>query len=225
MTTILVVDDDHSLSRALSKGLGAHGYGVVTALTAHEAISLAAKTYPHLLMVDLGLPQFSGLEVITAVRGWSSAPIIVTSTRLQEDQKVSALEAGADDYLMKPFGINELLARIRAALRRRAALGEEAVVDTGDLSIDLGSRHVRRRGETIHLSPKEWAILAELTRLRGDVVGEQELLEHLWGPGYHDESAYLKTVVECLREKLEDDPGAPSRLVFEPGVGYRFDVD
>ncbi|HEV3268178.1 MAG TPA: response regulator [Acidimicrobiales bacterium] len=225
MTTILVVDDDHSLSRALSKGLGAHGYGVVTAMTAHEAISLAAKTYPHLIMVDLGLPQFTGIEVISAVRGWSSSPIIVTSTRAQETQKTAALQAGADDFLMKPFGINELLARIRAGLRRGAPLGEEAVVTAGDLSIDFGSRHVLCRGEAVDLSPKEWAILAELTRLHGDVVSEQELLDRLWGPGYHGESAHLKTVVEGLREKLGVEPEAPSRLVYEAGVGYRFDVD
>ena len=225
MTTILVVDDDHSLCRALSKGLGAHGYDVVTAMTGHEAISLAAKTYPHLLMVDLGLPQFSGVEVITAVRGWSSAPILVTSTRPHEAQKVTALEAGADDYLMKPFGINELLARIRAALRRGASAGEEGVVEAGELSVDLGSRHVRRRGEVIHLSPKEWATLAELARRRGHVVSERELLQQLWGPGYQSESAYLRHVVDGLRDKLEDDPSAPSRLVAAADGGYGFDVD
>jgi two-component system KDP operon response regulator KdpE len=225
VTTILVVDDDHSLCRALAKGLGTHGYGVVTATTGHEAISLAAKTYPHLLIVDLGLPQFSGVEVITAVRGWSSAPIIVTSTRPHEAQKVTALEAGADDYLMKPFGINELLARIGGALRRGAPAGEVGVVEAGELSIDLGSRNVRRGGEVVHLSPKEWATLAELLRRRGSVVGEQELLEQLWGPGYQNESAYLTTVVDSLRKKLGDDSSAPSRLVAEPGVGYRLDVD
>jgi two-component system KDP operon response regulator KdpE len=220
----LVVDDDHSLCRALFKGLGAHGYDVVTAMTGHEAISLAAKTYPHLLLVDLGLPQSSGIEVVTAVRGWSSAPVIVVSTRPQEALKVAALEAGADDYLMKPFGINELLARIRTALRRSALAGKEGVVVIGELSIDLGSRKVQRRGELVHLTPKEWATLAVLVRHHGDVVSEQGLLEQLWGPGYQAESAYLRTVVDGLREKLEDDPSAPSRLVDEPDVGYRFDV-
>ena len=224
MTTILVVDDDHSLCRALFKGLGAHGYGVVTAMTGHEAISLAAKTYPHLLIVDLGLPQSSGVEVVTAVRGWSSAPVIVVSTRPQEVMKVAALEAGADDYLMKPFGINELLARIRTALRRSALTGEEGVVAIGELSIDLGSRKVQRRGEPVHLTPKEWATLAVLVRHHGDVVSEQELLAQLWGPGYQAESAYLRSVVDGLREKLENDPSAPSRLVDEPDHGYRFDV-
>jgi two-component system KDP operon response regulator KdpE len=224
VTTILVVDDDHSLCRALSKGLGAHGYDVVTAMTGHEAISLAAKTYPHLLLVDLGMPQFSGVEVVTAVRGWSSAPIIVVSTRPQEAQKVAALAAGADDYLMKPFGINELLARISAALRRGAAAGEEGVVVAGELSIDLGSRRVHRRGDLVHLTPKEWAMLAALVRRQGNVVSERELLEQMWGPGYQEESEYLSTVVDGLREKLEDDPSTPGRLVKEPGVGYRFDV-
>jgi two-component system KDP operon response regulator KdpE len=224
VTTILVVDDDHSLCRALFKGLGAHGYDVVTAMTGHEAISLAAKTYPHLLLVDLGLPQSSGVEVVTAVRGWSSAPVIVVSTRPQEALKVAALEAGADDYLMKPFGINELLARIRTALRRSALAGKEGVVVIGELSIDLGSRKVQRRGELVHLTPKEWATLAVLVRHHGDVVSEHELLEQLWGPGYQAESAYLRTVVDGLREKLEDDPSTPSRLVDEPDAGYRFDV-
>ncbi|MHB8378489.1 MAG: response regulator [Acidimicrobiales bacterium] len=225
VTTILVVDDDHSLCRALAKGLGAHGYDVVTAMTGHEAISLAAKTYPQLLIVDLGLPQFSGVEVITAVRGWSSAPILVTSTRPQEAQKETALGAGADDYLMKPFGINELLSRLRSALRRGAHAGEVGLVEVGDLSIDLGSRHVRRRGQVIHLSTKEWATLAELVRRRGSVVVEQDLLEQLWGPGYQSESEYLRSVVDGLREKLEDDASAPSRFIVEPGVGYRFDVE
>ena len=140
MTTILVVDDDHSLCRALFKGLGAHGYDVVTAMTGHEAITLAAKTYPDLLLVDLGLPQLSSIEVITAVRGWSSAPIIVLSARPGEVERGAALNAGADDFLAKPFGINELLARIGAALRRSASTGEESVIVAGDLSIDLGSR-------------------------------------------------------------------------------------
>ncbi|HVA52020.1 MAG TPA: response regulator [Acidimicrobiales bacterium] len=224
MTTILVVDDDHSLCRALAKGLGAHGYDVVTALTGHEAISLAAKTYPHLLMVDLGLPQFSGVEVVTAVRGWSSAPIIVVSTRPQEAAKGAALVAGADDYLMKPFGINELLSRIRGALRRVAAVSEESGIVAGGLSIDLGSRTVQRHGETLHLSPKEWATLAALVIHRGSVVSEQELLKQLWGPGYQGESAYLNTVIDGLREIIEDDPSAPRHLMTESGVGHRFDV-
>lgn len=218
----MVVDDDHALCRALSKGLGAHGYDVVTAMTGHDAITLAAKTYPHLLLVDLGMPQFSGVEVITAVRGWSSAPIVVVSTRPQEAIKVAALEAGADDYLMKPFGINELLTRIRGALRRGAPVGEERDVVAGDLSIDLGSRQVRRHGELVHLTPKEWATLVVLVRHQASVVSEQELLEQLWGPGYQEESKYLSTVVDALREKLEDDPSSPPRVVTEPGVGYRF---
>ncbi len=137
---------------------------------------------------------------------------------------MAALAAGADDYLMKPFGINELLARISAALRRGAAAGEEGVVVAGELSIDLGSRRVHRRGDLVHLTPKEWAMLAALVRRQGNVVSERELLEQMWGPGYQEESEYLSTVVDGLREKLEDDPSTPGRLVKEPGVGYRFDV-
>lgn len=224
MATILVVEDDHSLCRALSKGLGAHGYDVVTAMTGHEAIALAAKTYPHLLLVDLGLPQFSGVEVVTAVRGWSSAPVIVVSTRPQEGLKVAALKAGADDYLMKPFGINELLARIGGALRRTIAMGGEGVVLAGDLSIDLGSRKVLRGGELVHLTPKQWSTLAALVRRQGVVMSERELLDQLWGPGYQEQAEYLRTIVDGLRETLEDDPLAPRHFVTEPGVGYRFDV-
>lgn len=223
MTTILVVDDDHSLRQALSKGLGAHGYDVVTATSGHEAISLAAKTYPHLLLVDLGLPQDSGVDVVTAVRGWSGAPIIVVSTRLQVAAKASALDAGADDYLMKPFGINELLARIRAALRRSAPSDEESVVVAGELSIDLGTRDVRRRGQVVHLRPKAFATLALLVRRRGNLVSEPELLEQLWGPGYQEEREYLSTIVLGLRGQLEDDASAPHHLTGGPGLGYRFE--
>ena len=223
MTTILVVDDDHSLCRALFKGLGAHGYDVVTAMTGHEAITLAAKTYPDLLLVDLGLPQLSSIEVITAVRGWSSAPIIVLSARPGEVEKGAALNAGADDFLAKPFGINELLARIGAALRRSASTGEESVIVAGDLSIDLGSRRVERRGEQVRLTPQEWATLAVLVRNQGMLVTQQTLLEQVWGPGYQEKSDHLRDLVSALSRKLEGHPSAPRHLVTEPGVGYRFE--
>jgi two-component system KDP operon response regulator KdpE len=224
VTTILVVVDDHPLCRALAKGLGTHGFDVVTAMTGHEAIALASKTYPHLLIVDLGLPQLSGVEVVAAVRGWSGAPIIVISTRLQATLKEAALAAGADDFLMQPFGINELLVRITAALRRNAPSHEVDVVVTGELSIDLGSRLVKRHGETVRLTPKEWAILAALVRRRSDVVSERELLEQLWGPGYQKESAFLKIVVNGLRVKLEDDPAAPRHVMAQSGDGFRFNA-
>lgn len=224
MTTILVVDDDHSLCRALSKGLSAHGYDVVTAMTGHDAIALAVKAYPDLLLVDLGLPQLSSIEVIVAMQAWSNAPIIVLSARPQEEVMVAALDAGSDDFLAKPFGINELLARIRAALERGAATEEEGVVTAGKLSIDLGSRLVQRNGDPVHLTPKEWATLAVLIHHRGILVSSETLLEEVWGPGYQGEFEYLRSLVSVLSQKLEDDPSTPRHLIIEPGEGYGFRV-
>lgn len=223
MTTILLVDDDKSLVRALSIGLGAHGYQVEVATNGVEAVTAAAKVLPDLVLVDLGLPQMSGIEVITAIRAWSDVAVIVLSARTQEAVKVAALDAGADDYLTKPFGINELLARIRAALRRRTAAPEESVIVAGDLTIDLSARRVERNDELVHLTPKEWGALAVLVRNQGRLVTQQMLLEQVWGPGYAQESEYLRTLFARLRRKLEDDPASPRHLITEPGVGYRFE--
>jgi two-component system, OmpR family, KDP operon response regulator KdpE len=224
MTTILLVDDDKSLLRALAIGLGAHGYTIEAATNGIDAITAVTKVMPDLLLVDLGLPKLSGIEVITAVRAWSNVPIIVLSARPQEAVKVAALDAGADDYLTKPFGINELLARIRAALRRHIPIGEESVVVAGDLRIDLAAHRVDRGAVLVHLTPKEWGALAVLVRNQGRLVTQQMLLEQVWGPGYSDQSEYLRTLFSRLRKKLETDPGAPVHLITEPGVGYRFEV-
>lgn len=224
MTTILLIDDDKSLLRALTIGLGAHGYVVEVATTGVDAITAVTKVLPDLLLVDLGLPELSGIEVITAVRAWSTVPIIVLSARPQEAVKVAALDAGADDYLTKPFGINELLARIRAALRRHTAVGEDSVVIAGDLRIDLSARRVERGDVLVHLTPKEWGALAVLVRNQGRLVTQQMLLEQVWGPGYARESEYLRTLFSRLRKKLEGDPASPVHLITEPGVGYRFET-
>ncbi|NNN00858.1 MAG: response regulator [Acidimicrobiaceae bacterium] len=224
MTTILLVDDDKSLVRALSIGLGAFGYLVEVATNGVEAITSAARVLPDLLLVDLGLPELSGIEVITAIRAWSDVPIIVLSARPQEAVKVAALDAGADDYLTKPFGINELLARIRASLRRSSRADEESVVRAGELTIDLAARLVLRGDVAVHLTPKEWGALAVLVRNRGRLVSQQALLEQVWGPGYSGESEYLRTLFSRLRKKLENDPASPVHLITEPGVGYRFEI-
>jgi two-component system KDP operon response regulator KdpE len=224
MTTILLVDDDKSLLRALTIGLGAHGYVVEVATNGVDAITAVPKVLPDLLLVDLGLPRLSGIEVITAIRAWSNVPIIVLSARPQEAVKVAALDAGADDYLTKPFGINELLARIRAALRRHTPVDEESVVIAGDLRIDLTARRVERGDALVHLTPKEWGALAVLVRNQGRLVTQQMLLEQVWGPGYAEESEYLRTLFSRLRKKLETNPASPVHLITEPGVGYRFEV-
>ncbi len=224
MTTILLVDDDKSLVRALAIGLHAHGYVVELATNGVDAITAVSKVLPDLLLVDLGLPRLSGIEVITAVRAWSTVPIIVLSARPQEAVKVAALDAGADDYLTKPFGINELLARIRAALRRHTPVDEEPVVVAGELRVDLAARRVERDGVLVHLTPKEWGALAVLLRHQGRLVTQQMLLEQVWGPGYAEESEYLRTLFSRLRKKLERDPASPVHLITEPGVGYRFEV-
>ncbi len=223
MSTVLVVDDDHSLVRALTIGLRVHGYTVHAAGDGPSAIAAAAKVHPDVVLVDLGLPGLSGLEVITALRGWSEVAIIVLSARPQEAVKVAALDAGADDYLTKPFGIDELLARVRAVSRRRRPEGEP-VVRAGDLVIDLAQRRVECRGELVHLTPKEWAALAELARHPGRLVTHRVILERVWGEGYGTETEYLRTLFARLRRKLEDDPSAPRHLITEPGVGYRLEI-
>ncbi len=224
MTTILIVDDDKSLLRALTIGLGAHDYTIEVATNGVDAITAVPKVMPDLMLVDLGLPRLSGIELIIAVRAWSTVPINVLSARPQEAVKVAALDAGADDYLTKPFGINELLARIRAALRRHLPSSEESVVIAGELRIDLAAHRVDRDGALVHLTPKEWGALAVLVRNQGRLVTHQMLLKQVWGPGYSDQSEYLRTLFSRLRKKLERDPASPDHIITEPGIGYRFEV-
>ena len=222
MTTILLVDDDRPLLRALSLGIAAHGYEVITAEDGAAAIRAAVEHRPDVVLLDLGLPKMSGVEVITALRGWSSVPIVVLSARHQSATKVAALDAGADDYLTKPFGMDELLARVRAVLRRQRP-DDAVIVHAGDLAINLAEHRVARAGVDVHLTPKEWSVLAVLARHPERLVTQAELLQKVWGPEYGAESDYLRTLFARLRRKLEDDPASPRHLITEPGVGYRLE--
>lgn len=223
---VLVVDDDAGLARALAITLRAHGWDVTTAHTGAEALDAAARAHPDVVLLDLGLPDLSGLDVIAGVRGWSRVPIVVLSARQLGDDKVDALDAGADDYVTKPFAMNELLARLRAAVRRAQppAGPDEPVVEAGDLRLDLARRVVSRAGAEVRLSPTEWALLEVLVRNRGRMVGRRELLQEVWGPSYTTETNYLRVYAAQLRRKLEDDPAHPRHILTHPGAGYRFEV-
>jgi two-component system, OmpR family, KDP operon response regulator KdpE len=222
VTKILVVDDEPQILRALATNLKVRGYDVSTAATGEAAVDQAATSLPDLLIVDLGLPGISGIEVIEAVRAWSSVPIIVLSVRDGERHKVEALDAGADDYVTKPFGIEELLARVRAATRRSAPVPEQPAVATADFVVDLVARQVRTTaGEQVRLTPTEWHILEMLARHHDKLVTQRELLQQVWGPGYETETNYLRVYMAQLRRKLEPDPPRPRSLITEPGIGYR----
>jgi len=222
---ILVVDDEEPIVRALSTNLRARGYEVDLASTGEQALRLAAERHPDAVILDLGLPGIDGTEVVRGLRGWNSVPIIILSARHDEADKVAALDAGADDYVPKPFGMNELLARLRAALRRAAPAEEDAVVVTEHFDVDLARRQVVDLGGTpIHLTPTEWHLLEVLVRNRGKLVTAQALQLQVWGPDYGDASNSLRVHLAHLRRKLEPDPPNPRHLVTEPGMGYRFDV-
>jgi two-component system KDP operon response regulator KdpE len=222
MTRILLIDDDRPFTRALSIGLGAHGFDVVVANDGTQGIVEASRAHPDVILLDLGLPGHTGMEVLEAVRAWTDVPVIVLSARHQSAAKVAALDAGADDYITKPFGIEELLARIRATLRRASADADSAVVSAGALRIDLAAGRVERDGTPVHLTPKEWGVVAMLARHPGHLVTQRDLLTSIWGAGYEGESEYLRTVLLRIRRKLEDDPSAPRHFITEPGIGYRF---
>ncbi|WP_291800112.1 response regulator transcription factor [Cellulomonas sp.] len=222
---ILVVDDEHRLVRALEINLRAHGWDVATALDGTRALELAASWHPGVVLLDLGLPDIPGLDVIAGIRGWSQVPIVVLSARQDGEDKVEALDAGADDYVTKPFAMDELLARLRAAVRRGApADTTEAVVEAGELTIDLARRRVLRSGAEVRLSPTEWALVEILVRNRGKLVGRQQLLREIWGPAYSSETAYLRVYTAQLRRKLEVDPAHPRHFITRPGMGYVFEV-
>ncbi|OCI31877.1 response regulator [Oerskovia enterophila] len=222
---VLVVDDDAGLVRALAINLRAHGWDVTVAMTGTEALDAAASARPDVILLDLGLPDLSGFEVIEGIRGWSAVPIVVLSARQLGDDKVDALDAGADDYVTKPFAMNELLARLRAAVRRaQPAEVSEPVVEAGDLRIDLARRRVLRAGEEVRLSPTEWSLLEVLVRHRGRMVGRLQLLHDVWGPAYSAETNYLRVYTAQLRRKLEDDPANPRHIITQPGMGYLFEV-
>jgi two-component system, OmpR family, KDP operon response regulator KdpE len=223
---LLIVEDDPTLARALAMNLKARGYDPAVATSGGEALRAAVDRHPDAILLDLGLPDMDGTDVITGIRGWSSVPIIVLSARQSSADKVDALDAGADDYVTKPFAIDELLARLRAALRRLTPPEETAaIVTTAAFTVDLAARQVTRGSEPVRLTPTEWAILDILVRHRGRLVSQQELLRAVWGPQYVQERHYLRVYLGQLRRKLEPDPSRPQYLITEPGMGYRFVAD
>jgi two-component system KDP operon response regulator KdpE len=217
---VLAVDDEPAILRALSANLKARGYVVDLASTGEQALSLAASHLPDVVILDLGLPGIGGLEVIRGLRGWSEVPIIVLSARTAQAEKVDALDAGADDYVTKPFGMDELLARLRAALRR-ATPGGEPVIQVGDLLVDLEKRRVTVGGNEVHLTPHQFDILRTLAKNVGKLMTHRAILREVWGPGYGSESNLLHVHVSQLRRKIEPDPARPRYLITEPGAGYR----
>ena len=226
-TKVLIVDDEPQILRALRAGLLAHGYDVVSAADGEEALDKAATELPDAVILDINMPRLSGLQVCKALREWSSAPIIVLSVRDAERDKVTALDLGADDYLTKPFGTDELLARLRVALRhaRREAGPTEPIVRAGNVTIDL-ARHIVKRGEEeVRLTATEYKLLAYLATNAGRVLTHTQILEHVWGPGYESETQNLRVYVSQLRRKLDPDSAQPQMITTEPGVGYRFIAD
>lgn len=219
---VLVIDDEPQLLRFLTAALRSHGYRVLTAATADEGERLALSHRPDVILLDLGLPDRDGLEVVRSLRTWCEAPILVISARGQEDDKVAALEDGANDYLTKPFGTRELMARIRVALRSRGpAMDAPAVLELGDLVVDLGRHAVLKRGARVHLTPTEFKLLVALVRHPGKVLTHNQLLKEVWGAMSLQQTHYLRVYMNQLRHKLEDDPARPRYLLTELGVGYR----
>ena len=221
MTKILIIDDEQQIRRALDINLRIRGYEVLLAGTGEDGLKLAASARPDAVVLDLGLPGIGGIDVVRGLRGWSQVPIVILSVRESETEKVAALDAGADDYVTKPFGMDELLARLRAALRRAAPPTEEATVLAGDLQIDLADRRVRRQGTDIRLTPTEWHLVEILARNRGRLVTQGHLLQEVWGPSYQRNANYLRVYMAQIRRKLEPDPAHPRHFVTEPGMGYR----
>jgi two-component system KDP operon response regulator KdpE len=220
---VLVVDDEPQILRALAINLRARGYEVDLAPSGEDALRLAADHHPDVVILDLGLPGISGIDVIRGLRGWSSVPIIILSAREAEADKIAALDAGADDYVTKPFGAGELLARLRAAVRRAAPAEEEATVATESFTVDLAAKKVLRDGEAVHLTPTEWHLVEVLVRHPGKLVSQRQLLQEVWGPRYESETNYLRLYMAQIRRKLEPVPGQPRHFVTEAGMGYRFE--
>jgi two-component system KDP operon response regulator KdpE len=223
MTRVLVVDDEPSILRALRINLTARHYEVITAADGASGLAAAARERPDVIIVDLGLPDMDGTKIIDGVRGWASTPIIVLSAWGQESQKVAALDAGADDYVTKPFGMDELLARLRAAVRRATPAPDQPVITTPDFTVDLAAKQVTRGDSgTVRLTPTEWQILEILVRNAGKLVTQRQLLQEVWGPAYETEGNYLRVYMAQLRRKLEPEPSQPRYLLTAPGMGYRF---
>jgi two-component system KDP operon response regulator KdpE len=222
MTRVLVVDDEPQILRALGINLRARGYDVDLAPTGEDALRAAARRHPDVVVLDLGLPGIDGIEVIAGLRGWSSVPIIVLSVRDREADKVAALDAGADDYVTKPFGMDELLARMRAALRRVTTAEEPVVVATADFTIDLAARTIVRSDQEVHLTATEWHIVEVLVRNTGRLVTQRQLLQRVWGPKYEHETHYLRVYMGQIRRKLEPKPSEPRYFLTAARMGYRF---
>ena len=224
---VLVIEDEPQIRRFLRASLSAHGYRLDEVGTGKDGLLRAALQPPDLVILDLGLPDMDGLQVTREIRSWSRVPIVVLSARGHEEDKVEALDAGADDYLTKPFGVGELAARLRVALRHheRTEDGAESVFRVGDLVVDLGKRLISMRGESVHLTPTEYRLLTMLVKHAGKVLTHQTLLKEVWGPNDVHELQYLRVYMAQLRQKLEADPARPRYLVTEPGVGYRLASD
>jgi two-component system, OmpR family, KDP operon response regulator KdpE len=222
---ILIADDDPHMLRALRITLTARGYDVVTAADGTAALDAAIREHPDILVLDLGMPGLTGIEVIEAVRGWSTAPVLVVSGRSESWDKVEALDAGADDYVTKPFSADELLARIRALSRRTVSATEEPTFTFGDVTVDLSARGITRAGHPVRLTPTEWRLLEVLVRNHDKLVSRETLLTEVWGPQYTSDTGYLRLYLAQLRKKLEPHPSTPRFFVTEPGMGYRFVSD
>ncbi|HEY4991768.1 MAG TPA: response regulator transcription factor [Nakamurella sp.] len=224
MSAVMVVDDDRPLARALAINLRAHGYQVNLAHDGRSALTEVARAHPAVVVLDLGLPDLDGVEVLAGIRCWSTVPIIVLSARSTSAEKVEALDAGADDYVTKPFAMEELLARIRASVRRGAPAGAQEVdaIVTDDFTVDLRAHRVVRDGAAVRLTPTEWSLLEILVRHTGKLVPQKKILTEVWGPAYGQQTHYLRVYLAQLRRKLEPDPAHPRYLVTEAGVGYLF---
>jgi two-component system KDP operon response regulator KdpE len=218
---VLLVDDDATLRRTLGIALRAAGHEALMVADGRSALQALREDRPDVVVLDLGLPDVSGIDVLRQLRAWSTTPVVVLSARAESTEKVQALDAGADDYVTKPFGMDELLARIRATARRAGS--DVPVLEAGDLVIDLPARRVTRAGSLVRLTPTEWGLLEMLVRTPGRLVEQQALLHEVWGPSYGRETNYLRVYVGGLRKKLEADPAHPRHLITEPGIGYRFE--
>jgi two-component system KDP operon response regulator KdpE len=223
MTRVLIVEDEAQIARAMQITLQAHGYQAVTVGSGADALNAVAKQSVNIVVLDLGLPDMDGVEIIRRIRGWSSMPIIVLSARHASEDKVEALDAGADDYVTKPFGLDELLARLRVASRRVLTDREEPTLATSDFMVDLAGKKIVKDGSEVRLTPTEWNILELLVRNKGKLVSQQQILTQVWGQAYAKETQYLRVYIAQLRRKLERDPAAPRHLHTEAGMGYRFD--
>jgi two-component system KDP operon response regulator KdpE len=223
MTKVLVIDDEVRFARALAISLRARGYDVDTATTGEQGLEQAAQGHPDVVVLDLGLPGIDGLDVLRGLRGWTTVPVIVLSARHGEPSKVDALDAGADDYITKPFGMDELLARLRAVVRRATPDSAAPVIATDDFTLDLAAKTAcAADGTAIHLTPREWGVAEVLVRNEGKLVSQKQLLQDVWGPQYEKETDYLRVYLAGIRRKLEPDSSRPKYFITEPGMGYRF---